>query len=195
MRMRMLTRLALATIAACFSGAGQAQESRYTDLVGPDCRFERDATRIGDVKRCPGRGGAEPETVAEETRTHFGLRFGRDRPAALISAWSFGTKVEWRGLASAGGFQPHAAIVRVLLKDPDSPKPDADGQVLAVIRVAARERKACVVAVVDASRRDANAVAREAADRLGRTFRCGSDRAAVVGPETRWTAAVLPASP
>ncbi len=186
-------RFLLAAVATCAAHAAEAQEARFTDLVGPTCRFERDASHIGDFKRCRGHGGVRPETLAEETRTHFAFRFGPSRSQPLISAWSFGTKIEWRGRASTGGFQPHSAVVRVLLKDPESSNPTADGQVLAIIRIAPAEPRACVVAVLDASRRDANAIARKTADRLAPSFRCGLDRAIVIGPGTRWTAAVLDA--
>lgn len=190
---RMQTRFLLAAIAACAAHTAEAQEARFTDLVGPTCKFERDTSRIGDLKHCRGYGGVRPETLAEETRTHFALGFGRSRPQPVISAWSSGTKAEWRGRALTEGFQPHSVVVRALLKDPESPKPAADGQVLAIIRVAPAEPRACVVAVLDASRRDANAIARKTADRLAPSFRCGLDRAILIGPGTRWTAAVLDA--
>ncbi len=188
---RTQTRFLLAAVATCAAHTTEAQEARFTDLVGPTCQFKRDTSRIGDLKRCRGHGGARPETLAEETRTHFALRFEPSRPQPLISAWSFGSKLEWRGWVLTEGFQPHSVLVRALLKDPESPKSTADGQVLAIIRVAPAEPRACVVAVLDASRRDANAIAGKAADRIAPAFRCGLDRAVVIGPRTRWTAAVL----
>ena len=82
------TRFLLAAVTACTAHTAEAQESRFPDLVGSTCQFERDASRIGDLKHCRGHGGVRPETLAEETRTHFALSFGQSRPQPLISAWS-----------------------------------------------------------------------------------------------------------
>lgn len=188
-------RPALAILAGLVATPGLAEESRYTDLVGGGCRFLANDPRPGDVKRCRGLDGASPETVAGHTRTQFALRFAPAPAPALLAAWSFGTRLEWRGRAGRAGFVPEAAILRVLLKDPESANPRADGQVLAVLRIDAPRRQACLAAALDASRPEANARAREAADRIAPRFRCGADRPTVVGDATMWTAAVLAEAP
>jgi hypothetical protein len=188
-------RSTIVILAGLVAAPALSQESRYTDLVGPACKFLPRDPRPGDVKRCRGLGGASPETLAEHTRTQFGLRFDGAPAAPLLNAWSFGTRLEWRGRSGSAGFTPEAAILRVLLKDPDSAKPTADGQVLAVMRIDAPGRRACLMAVLDGSRPDANARAREVADRLGASFRCGADRPSTAGDATPWTKAVLESLP
>jgi hypothetical protein len=187
--------LALAVLLVLFSVPALAQESHYTDLVGKPCRFLKNDPRPGDVKLCKGVRSILPETVAEHTRTQFAFRFGSERPAPLVAAWSFGTKLEWRGIREAAGFEPYAAILRVLLKDSDSAKPTADGQVLALLRVDPGTRQACLAAVLDAVAPNANAAARGATDRMRLGFRCRADRPSTLGVATRWTRAVLAGMP
>jgi hypothetical protein len=182
---------ALVVLLVLSAAPALSQETRFTDLVGKPCRFLQADPRPGEVKLCTGLSGISPETVAEETRTRFGLRFGSEPVRPLLTAWSFGTKLEWRGTYTQAGFEPRGVILRVLLKDLDSTKPTADGQVLAIIQIDRPRRQACIVRVLDAGRPDANALARETADQLGPTFRCGVDRPSVIGEATRWTAAVL----
>jgi hypothetical protein len=106
----------------------------------------------------------------------------------VVIAWSAGKNVEWRGHKTNKGFQPYAAIVRLLMKGPKSDKPDADGQVLALLRFDPREAEACAMAFIDArTNKDPNALARATADRLGPEFDCRSDKPSVVGAMTRWT--------
>jgi hypothetical protein len=185
--------LAAALVLAAAPAFGQAPESRYTELVGGRCKFVSmdKETNEDQVKRCPGHGGAEVETLASHTRLTIGFRFSaRQRADGVVSAWSAGKTVEWRGLKGNKGFEPYAAIVRLLMKDHENGKPGpvADGQVLAVMRVDPREAEACVMAYADAqANKDPNALARTAADRLGPAFDCESDKPAVVGAKTRWT--------
>ena len=186
-------RLAAALILAAAPAFGQAPESRYTELVGGRCKFVSmdKETNEDQVKRCPGHGGAEVETLASHTRLSIGFRFSaRQRADGVVSAWSAGKTVEWRGLKGRKGFEPYAAIVRLLMKDHETGKPGpvADGQVLAVMRVDPREAEACVMAFVDAqANKDPNDLARTTADRLGPAFDCESDKPTVAGAKTRWT--------
>jgi hypothetical protein len=185
--------LALPAVVLLASAAqGQTPQSRYTELVGGRCRFvsiDRQ-TNEDEVKRCPGHGGAEVETLASHTRLHVSFRFSAKQAAKdVVVAWSAGKQVEWRGLKANKGFEPYAAILRLLMKDPESDKPEPDGQVLAVMRFDPREAEACAMAFVDArANKDPNALARSAADRLGPEFDCRSDKPSVVGEATRWTA-------
>jgi hypothetical protein len=196
-RLLALAALTLAPIPAALPAFGQAPESRYTELVGGRCRFvsaDRE-TNEDAVKRCPGHGGAEVETLSGHTRLHLGYRFSaRQRAETVVTAWSAGKTVEWRGIKAGKGFEPYATIVRLLMKDRENGKPGpvADGQVLAVMRVDPREAEACVVAYVDAqANKDPNALARDAADRLGPAFDCESEKPAVIGRKTRWTTELI----
>ena len=194
---RLAAALALAPVLAALPAFGQAPESRYTELVGGRCKFVSTDTETNEdqVKRCPGHGGAEVETLSSHTRLFISYRFSaRQRAENVVAAWSAGKTVEWRGIKAGKGFEPYAAIVRLLMKDHENgrPGPVADAQVLAVTRVDPREAEACVIAYVDArANRDPNRLARDAADRLGPAFDCQSDKPAVVGATTRWTAALI----
>jgi hypothetical protein len=173
----------------------QTPESRYTELVGGRCRFVSIDRRTNEeqVKRCPGHGGAEVETRSSHTRLYVSFRFSAKEAARdVVVAWSAGKTVEWRGVKAKKGFEPYAAIVRLLVKDPEGEKREADGQVLAVIRFDPREFEACAMAFVDArANKDPNMLARSTADRLGPEFDCRSDKPQVVGAPTRWTAELI----
>jgi hypothetical protein len=194
MRLVLLPALAIA-IVALPARAAEKPEVRYTDLTGKACRFVSGAKTADDdaVKRCPGHGGAEVETLAGHTRLRLSYRFSESQVARdVVVAWSAGKTLEWRGLKTNKGFQPYATILRLLLKDPESARPEADGQVLAVMRFDPREAEACVIAYVDAqANKDPNRLARTIADRDGPTFDCESDEPKVVGAETRWTAELM----
>jgi hypothetical protein len=191
LRSRLIAAAALFFAAA--PALGQAPESRYTELVGGRCRFisGSKAAEADDVKRCPGHGGAEVETRYGHTRLSLGYRFSeRQRAEDVVGAWSAGKTVEWRGIKAKKGFEPYATIVRLKMKDHENGKPGpvADGEVLAVMRIDPRESEACAIAYVDATANaNPNLLARDAADRLGPAFDCGSEKAAVIGTETRWT--------
>lgn len=190
-------------LAACWltSGSAFAQtppaapETRYTELVGGNCRFISEDRRTGEdaLKRCPGHGDLMVETFASHTRTSLSFRFSRKQRAAdVVTGWSLGKIVEWRGGTANKGFEPYAAIVRVLMKDPEVVTRRPDGEVLAVMRVDPREAEACVIAYVDArANKSANRLARDTADRLAPTFLCKSDKPEVAGARTRWTGALL----
>ena len=175
--------------------AQPAAETRYTELVGGRCRFVSEDKQTGEdaVKRCPAHGDFELETLSIHTRVFLSVLFSRTQRAdKVVEGWSLGRTVEWRGAKGNKGFEPYAAIVRVLLKDPEAATPGADGEVLAVIRVDSREAEACAMAYVDArADKAANRLARDTADRIGSTYLCGTDKPIVAGARTRWTDAVM----
>jgi hypothetical protein len=186
---------ALALLLTAAAAQAQTPVSCYTELVGGRCKFVAigQQTNEDQVKRCPGHGGAEVETLASHTRFHIGYRFSRTQAVKnVVVAWSAGKTIEWRGLKTNKGFQPYATIVRLLMRDPESEKPDADGQVLAIMRFDAREAEACAMAYIDArANKDPNALARATADRLGPEFDCRSDKPTVIGEKSRWTAELM----
>lgn len=129
--------------------AGLAVETRYTELVGGRCKFISEEKGTGEeaLKRCPGHGDLEVETFASHTLVSLSFRFSRTQRAENgVEGWSLGRRVEWRGLKGNKGFEPYAAVVRVLMKDPEAATPQPDGEILAVIRVDPREAEACVAA-------------------------------------------------
>jgi hypothetical protein len=190
-------RLAAAALMLAAPAVAQARESRYTELVGGRCRLVSGSTapEADEVKRCPGPGGAEVETLARHTELSISYRFSAKlRADDVVRAWSAGKTVEWRGIKGKKGFEPYAAIVRLLLKDHENGKPGpvADGEVLAVMRIDPREAEACAIAFVDAKANpNPNLLARDAADRLAPAFDCRSEKPAAVGSATRWTSALL----
>jgi hypothetical protein len=186
--------LLLAVLAAAPAQAEPAPETRITALVGGPCRFISENKETGEdaLKRCPGHGDLMVETLASHTRTSLSLRFSRTQRVDVVEGWSLGERIAWRGVKGNKGFEPYAAIVRVLLKDPDSASRRADGEVLAVLRVDPREAQACAMAFVDArATKAASRLAAATADRLGPTFLCGSDKPTVAGARTRWTDAAM----
>jgi len=194
-------RLEAFCVAACVAAApavaqpAAPAEMRLTDLVGGRCRFVSQDRQTGEdaLKRCPGHGDLELETLSSHTRVSLSFRFSRtQRVADVVTGWSLGKTVEWRGVKSKKGFQPHAAIVRVLMKNPEAATPRPDGEVLAVLRVDPGEAEACVIAYVDArANKGANGLARGTADRLAPAHLCESDKPVVTGARTRWTDALM----
>jgi len=127
--MTLRSALILPLVPLLIGTAAQAQvlETRYTELVGGRCRFVSidKQTNEGQLMRCPGHGGAEVETLASHTRLFISYRFSRTQVARdVVEAWSAGKTVEWRGLKGNKGFEPYATIVRLLMKDPESLRPD-----------------------------------------------------------------------
>ena len=198
-RLSSLRIAAAALVAAAPAFGAEAPESRYTELVGGRCKFIPGSREPegGDVKRCPGHGGAEVETLSGHTRLSLGYRFSANaRADNVVTAWSAGKTVEWRGVKANKGFEPYATIVRLLMKDHDKgkPVPVADGEVLAVRRLDPREAEACPIAFIDAKANlKPNLLARDAADRLGPTFDCASEKPAAIGAATRWTRELIAA--
>jgi hypothetical protein len=160
----------------------QARESVYTELLKGRCKFISidKETNEEQVKRCPGHAGAQVLTRASHTAVYLSFRFGKRETDDIVSGWSLGDKVEWRGVRTAKDFAPYATIVRVITKDPRTLV--AGGHVLAVMRM--EKRSACLAAAVDVAAnkdKDANALAREAADAYARTFVCGKGEPRVFG--------------
>jgi hypothetical protein len=169
----------------------QAPESVYTELLKGRCRFISidEETNEEQVKRCPGHGGAAVLTRASHTSVYLGFRWSKKLASGdVVSGWSLGDKVEWRGARNGKQLVPYATIVRVITKHPETMR--GGGHVLAVIRI--EKQSACLAAAVDVSaNKEANALAREAADTFARTFSCQKDKPRLFGPATEWTDQVI----
>lgn len=168
----------------------QAPESLYTELLKGRCKFISidEETNEEQIKRCPGHG-AQVLTRASHTTVYLGFRWSKTHAAEdVVSGWSLGDKVEWRGLRSRSGFAPYATIVRVITKHPETMR--GGGHVLAVLRM--EKRNACLAAAVDVSaNKEANALARGAADTFVRAFSCDQDKPRVFGATSEWMEQVI----
>ena len=180
--------------AALFAGPAMAQSVVSVDTpltVKKPCRIIEDDGEVGDytLVRCPGLGGSRVYTAASVANVKLMIRWGKGKGEGHIAnGYSLGEKLEWRGVKNKGAFKPHAVIVRVIERDHESM--DNDGSyktynVLSIIRIAQRE--ACQVAAIDEhDNADALALARTAADTEAPKFKCGSDKARIVGKPSKW---------
>ncbi|MEI7804449.1 MAG: hypothetical protein WCI56_03885 [Hyphomicrobiales bacterium] len=179
---------AVAAIAVNLSGApafAQSAESAVTALDLKKCRHTR-----GKVEedygswRCSGYNGIAVYVAAGDQRSYvsFGPK-AKDEPAAKQTLASFngeGKSIEWRLQRGADKKAvPYAAIMRWSTTVSTDDRP-VRGQVLVVMRLA--PGPVCHVGYVDAGANpDANALAQKIADERARDFRCGTDKAIVMG--------------
>ena len=193
----MSTRLPTILLAgACLvPAAATAQEfmSQYTSAALGRCQKEEGVAARSDVPSvwvCPGAAGhVVLLTRQDDLRTTISV--GRDavaagrEPAARQTFRTFNSTVdtiEWRG--TPGG-PPFAIIQRWRLVDPERAE---DARAVAELLVVTRlpPGPVCHVAYVDArANREANVLARTAADASARTFKCGTDQAAIAGERGR----------
>ena len=179
--------LALAGLLAAQT-AQAAPESRYTSIENKDCKFDPIGNEPGEaddqLKTCPGLGGARVLVNAFHARLRVGFDWSgrrKSNPKWAVEAWSAGLKIEWRGNATAKGFEPYAATVRMLYPN-DQGK--AEQQVLAVIRL--KRNEACLMGAVDIrANKDGYDLARNLAD-TAPSFDCKKDKSRVLGIETEW---------
>ncbi len=174
----------------------QLVTSLDTDLVNGRCRFIDDDGEVGDyaLKRCPGLAGARVYTTASPAHVSLTFRWGKAAAEKVVSGYSLGDKLEWRGIKSKQGFKPYAVIVRVIERDPAALTKEEGAEkrfnVLAVLRI--EPRNACPMAVVDETEnKDALALARAAADAEAPAFVCESNKAKMLGTPSRWAKEVL----
>lgn len=180
---RIVPALCLLALPLAAAPAG-AQESAYTELDVDNCPVLEKHEESGGISwLCAGYGGM-PLYVAEGDLRYF-ISYGvnhKDKLAATQTLPPFngiGKVMEWRLEQTARGLKPYATILRYHT-DSDADGTLRKGEVLVVSKVAVEE--ACHVAYVDArANKDANALARQAADTLARGFACGKDEARVVG--------------
>jgi hypothetical protein len=187
----------IAVLAACCAGAVaiEAARSSYTSIAERACR-KADVLRIEDTEYavsriCPGRGGYKVFIDEEDLRETLTVgktpKEAEREPAANDRYGPFNgyeDSVEWR---SSRDGRPFAIIVGWSYAD--SENTDAAGRprsnrLLVVMRLP--PGGVCRIAVVDrAANRDANVLARKAADETARDFKCGTDRPRIVGERGR----------
>ena len=183
--------VAALTCAGLVEPASAAGRSVYTSIANKDCRFDPlgkgpDAAE-NQVKRCRGLEGAQAVVSSYHTVVGLALRWPGSRDATdLVTGWSLGEKLEWRGPA-AGPFRPEAVIVRVIFNDPET---DKKHQVLAIMRV--KGGKACVMSAVDMTADPKPyETAQRVADEKAPSFVCGRSDRFAAGTPTQWTTHVL----
>jgi hypothetical protein len=164
----------------------QTFSSSYTSTAEKDCRTVGKPRDGGATQVCPGKSGLV--VVVSEDDLRQTVSVGPTQAAAAkepaAQTWfapfnSTGNTVEWR---MADG-RPFAIIQRWLIADNDDVDKNgtpANKPMLAVTRLP--PGPVCHVAYVDGqANRNANEVARQAADEFARDFKCGKDEVRVVG--------------
>ena len=164
----------------------QTFSSSYTSAAPKDCRTVGKPENGSTTQVCPGKSGLV--VVISEDDLRQTVSVGPNRAAAAkepaAEAWfapfnSTGNTVEWRAVDGT----PFAIIQRWLIADNDAL--DKTGSptskpMLAVTRLP--PGPVCHVAYIDGqANRNANELARQAADEFARDFRCGKDEAKVIG--------------
>ncbi|KRR14137.1 hypothetical protein CQ12_35045 [Bradyrhizobium jicamae] len=165
----------------------QTFSSSYTSTAPKDCRtIGKPSAEDGSTQVCPGQSGLM--VVISEGDLRQTVSVGRTREAAAkepaAETWfgpfnSTANTVEWRAVDG----KPFAIIQRWLIADIDNP--DKTGNptskpMLAVTRLP--PGPVCHVAYIDGqANRNANELARQAADEFARDFKCGKDEVKVIG--------------
>jgi len=192
-----LAGLAVAALAGAAPGLippanAQTFSSSYTSTAPKDCRMIGKPSDLdGSTTRvCPGKSGLV--VLIDEDDLRETVSVGRNRAAAAnepAAGTSFGPfnstahTVEWRAVDG----KPFAIIQRWLIAD--NTDPDKTGRptakpMLAVTRLP--PGPVCHVAYIDGqANRNANELARQAADELARDFKCGKDEVRVIGERGR----------
>jgi hypothetical protein len=164
----------------------QTFSSSYTSAAPKDCRTVGKPENGSTTQVCPGKSGLV--VVISEDDLRQTVSVGPNRAAAAkepaAEAWfapfnSTAATVEWRAVDG----KPFAIIQRWLIADNDAL--DKTGSptskpMLAVTRLP--PGPVCHVAYVDGqANRNANELARQAADEFARDFKCGKDEVKVIG--------------
>ena len=181
---------AAALFAAAFGPISPANaqtfSSSYTSTAPKDCRTVGKPENGSTTQVCPGKSGLV--VVISEDDLRQTVSVGPDRAAAskepAAEAWfapfnSTANTVEWRAVDG----KPFAIIQRWLIadnNDMDKAGTPISKPVLAVTRLP--PGPVCHVAYIDGqANRNANELARQAADEFARDFKCGKDDVKVVG--------------
>ena len=181
---------ATALFAAAFGlispASAQTFSSSYTSSAEKDCRtIGKPGDNGSTTQVCPGKSGLVVLISEDDLRQTVSV--GPDRAAAgkepAAEAWfapfnSTANTVEWRAVDG----KPFAIIQRWLIADNDDTKAGSpiSKPMLAVTRLP--PGPVCHVAYIDGqANRNANELARQAADEFARDFKCGKDEVKVIG--------------
>jgi hypothetical protein len=142
--------------------------SVYTNLDVGRCRvLERIEEGESVSWRCPGHAGIPLFVSTGDGRYDVDAGVDNGEWEALGGFHTLGPRVEWRLRAG----RPIAIIFRYIQAGPDQPP----GTRLAVESIGRAGRPGCLIAMIDGAWPNANALARERADRRAEYFRCGTD--------------------
>jgi hypothetical protein len=158
----------LASLAAAAPAPGYT--STYTPLNLDACRvLGRAAQGEGDWidLRCPGLRGIPLLLHGDDGRFDVDAGVDNNDWEALGGLHTLGPQVEWRLRRG----RPIAIIFRYIQAGPGQPP----GTRLAVKSIGRAGRPGCLISMIDGALPNANAVARERADRRAEGFRCGTD--------------------
>ena len=190
-RRQLIMSAAMPLFAAVFGvispASAQTFSSSYTSSAPKDCRTIGKPGDNGSTKQvCPGQSGLVVLLSEDDLRQTVSVgptpAAAAKEPAA--ETWfapfnSTANTVEWRAVDG----KPFAIIQRWLIAD--SEHPDKTGNpttkpMLAVTRLP--PGPVCHVAYIDGqANRNANELARQAADEFARDFKCGKDEMKVIG--------------
>ena len=177
---------ATALFAAAFGlispASAQTFSSSYTSSAEKDCRTIGKPKDVSTKQVCPGKSGLVVLISEDDLRQTVSV--GPDHVAAAkepaAETWfapfnSTGQTVEWRAVDG----KPFAIIQRWLNDDTKAGSPISK-PMLAVTRLP--PGPVCHVAYIDGqANRNANELARQAADEFARDFKCGKDEVKVIG--------------
>jgi hypothetical protein len=201
MSRRLLPSSAASLLGAVLLGVAAAQageiDSRYSSTAPKDCRVSSAGSGLDDstIRVCP--GPQRLVVLISEDDLRETVSVGRSaaaaarEPAAKLWFGPFNSttpRVEWR----ADGGKPFAMIQRWHIADNDDPGKDGRPRSKALLVVTRLPPGAvCHVAYIDvAANPDPNQLARDAADREARDFKCGTPR--LIGAPGRATALAAP---
>jgi len=190
LRRQLIVPAAAALFAAAFGPISPANaqtfSSSYTSTAPKDCRTVGKPENGSTTQVCPGKSGLV--VVISEDDLRQTVSVGPNRLAAskepAAETWfapfnSTGNTVEWRAVDGT----PFAIIQRWLIadnNDTDKAGSPISKPMLAVTRLP--PGPVCHVAYIDGqANRNANELARQAADEFARDFKCGKDEVKVVG--------------
>ncbi len=184
--------MAAAALFAAASGpispvSAQTFSSSYTSTAPKDCRtVGRPGDNGGTTQVCPGKSGLVVLVREDDLRQTVSVgpngAAAAKEPAAEAGFAPFNSTaptVEWRAVDG----KPFAIIQRWLIADNndlDKAGTPTSKPMLAVTRLP--PGPVCHVAYIDGqANRNANELARQAADEFARDFKCGKDEVKVVG--------------
>jgi hypothetical protein len=160
--------------------------STYTSTAPKDCRTIGKPRDVSTAQLCPGKSGLVVLISEDDLRQTVSV--GPNHVAAAkepaAETWfapfnSTANTLEWRAVDG----RPFAIIQRWLIadnNDPDKTGNPTSKPMLAVTRLP--PGPVCHVAYIDGqANRNANELARQAADEFARDFKCGKDEVKVVG--------------
>jgi hypothetical protein len=176
---------ALAILLATVTASAQQIESNYTDVDLDECTVVS-SDDFGSTWACSGYKGI-PVMIAEGDLRFFvsyGLKSTEEKAAeqTLPPFNHLGEKIEWRLSNADGGWKPFATILRYFVQREEGGA--EDGQILVVTKI--EPGATCHIAYIDAlANKDANELAREAADENAADFDC-ADEPEIVGNFEAW---------